>query len=137
MARWKVLLACVLGWATLSCAPQMQAGLANGPRLGGAGEPAEGNTDVIADGADSCGRDGQGSPLRGSVARCPSMTEPAPARDLVPTWLTSSRPTVAATWVQHFYVGWTCRHAPSSETSPAPVAWSRATPVAALECSPR
>jgi hypothetical protein len=132
--RWLVLTVCsiALAWG---CAPTVEGGLANGPRLGGSGLADEHIHDVISNGGDSCGRSPEHGPLRGRTPACPTIAHPF----VGPTWSPTVRGArgegLDVPWLKHFYIGWPCPK--SAEAADAkPVAWliSRPAPSA---CSAR
>jgi hypothetical protein len=133
--RWLVLTVC---WIPLvsGCAPAVQVGLANGPRLGGSGLGDEGIQDVVANGGDSCGRSLERGPLRGRVPPCPTIAHPF----VGPTWSPAVRGAkgegLDVPWLKHFYEGWPC----AQSTKPAetkPVAWALSGPLPTPACHSR
>ncbi|MBV9950279.1 MAG: hypothetical protein JOZ69_25795 [Myxococcales bacterium] len=115
MSRWLVLTvsSMVLG----GCAPSIQGGLANAPRLGGTGLADERVSDVISNGGDACGRYAEQGPLRYQVPACPgaprqggvaSSTWPVPARRAPGNAL-------VVPWLVHYYVQPSCKPALPSD----------------------
>jgi hypothetical protein len=126
MSGWRVLTACAIGWLTVGCAPSVQPGLSNAPRLGGAAASEERVSDVVSNGGDSCGRWAEQGPLRYRMPPCPSAAHPAASMWL----LTSSTapvqpPAVVVPWLQHFYTQWSCSR-PSTGRDARTLAWASA-----------
>src|SRR5215472_5354498 len=95
-----------LALAGLTCACSVQAGLANGPKLGGTSNADPRVHDAIANGPDSCGRALDPGPLRNRVVPCPRVSAP---RSQPMTFAPSSESSAIVTpWVEHFYWRWPC-----------------------------
>jgi hypothetical protein len=109
MSRWPVLIALSFGFsaAALGCAPTVQPGLANAPRLGGTGLADERTHDVVSNGQDGCSGHGEHGPLRGRVPPCPAVAHPVASTMLLPA-KGSNDPSMVEPWLEHFYVGWPC-----------------------------
>jgi hypothetical protein len=146
MSRWLVLAVPSIALGALGCGSSLQnaarsvrqnvtsvqVGLANAPNLGGSpmaegrsgGVVANGVTDVIANGDESCGRYAENGVLWNQWPACPKATPAHPAA-AVPVSRSGddvSRGLVQP-WVNHFYAGWPCAgatsHAPPVDTSVA------------------
>jgi hypothetical protein len=121
MSKWPML--AVLAIVLLAgCAPSVEAGLANAPRLGGSAD--ERVHDVISNGGDSCGRYAEYGPLRYRIPPCPVAAHPIVSAKLpAPVAGSKTDDGFAAPWLQHFYVGWPCQ-APVISVSDKTVACS-------------
>ena len=107
MSRWLWLTAfCLAPW-TGGCAPSLQPGLANAPRLGGTQLADERVSDVISNGNDSCARNVGPGPLRGRVPPCPT-THPTRWAVAPSSSATGAGESLVVPWVDHFYSGWPC-----------------------------
>lgn len=107
MSRWPMLAVLVLG-TSAGCAPSIEAGLANAPRLGGSGDDRV--HDVISNGGDSCGRYAEQGHLRGHIPPCPVAAHPvAWANTRSATDRAKADDGLVVPWLQHFYVGWPCQ----------------------------
>jgi hypothetical protein len=113
MSRWPMLAVLVIVLLA-GCAPSMEVGLANAPRLGGSGDDRV--HDVVSNGGDSCGRYAEYGPLRGRIPPCPAvaahpvasvMPPPAPGQTKA-----AAEEGLVIPWLQHFYVGWPCQAPP-------------------------
>jgi hypothetical protein len=117
----------------VGCAPSVTPGLVNAPQLGGGAIADERHGDVVANGADACGRDAEHGALRGQWPPCPTV-ERAPAVTDFTVKSRSNGGGLVVPWLQHFYVRWPC----DSDGLPGPgekvrtVAW--ATPASAVAC---
>jgi hypothetical protein len=122
MSRWLVLT--VPSIALLAgCAPPVEFGLANGPRLGGnvlADEPVH---DVISDGSDACGRFAEYGPLRGRMLACATVAHPVVGATLLPVAAGGKGEGLVVPWLKHFYVGWPCPH-PAASPPVKTLAWT-------------
>jgi hypothetical protein len=116
MHRWSFFSVVSIAFASFGCSASVEPGLANAPRLGGTGLADESVHDVIANGADSCGRHAERGPLRYRVPPCPTVTSGSASTSPIAAPGVASE-NVAVPWLQHFYVGWPCAH-------PAPVSVS-------------
>jgi hypothetical protein len=126
MKKWLVLSVCASAWMSLGCSSSVQGGLANAPGLGGQAHPDDRIADVIANGRDSCSRQGNDGPLRYRVPPCETEVRPA-ASDLVPPWLVNGGQSMVLPWLEHFYTGWPCRHPAGQGQDARPVAWAAPT----------
>ena len=106
MSRWPVLTVpaiVLLG----GCAPSVEAGLANAPRLGGSTDDRV--HDSISNGGDSCGRYAEHGPLRGRIPPCLVVVHPVEGVALAPPVASGkAEEGLVVPWLQHFYVGWPC-----------------------------
>jgi hypothetical protein len=128
MKRWLVLTVpslVLLG----GCAPSVEAGLANAPRLGDSAVADDRPHDVIANGGDSCGRYAERGPLVGRIPACGTPVHPVVRATLLPP-APGREEGVVVRWLQHFYLGWPCPRSPTA-AAPKTVAWSAAVPVTA------
>ena len=129
MSRWLTLTVFSTASTLFGCAPALQPGLANAPRLGGTGLADEGIRDVVSNGDDACGRHVEHGPLRNRVPPCPTIAQPVAG---VPQPLVGAprSESLVLPWLRHFYTGWPCAHpvvAPEAKT----VAWAASQPPAA------
>lgn len=122
MSRWPVL--AVSSIALLEgCTASVEAGLANGPRLGGSGIADERVHDVISNGVDSCGRFATHGALRGRTPACATVTHPVAGATLLPAAAGSKGEGLVGPWLKHFYVGWPCQH-PATSAEVKTLAWA-------------
>jgi hypothetical protein len=134
MSRWSWLTAfCFAPWI-VGCAPSLQPGLANAPRLGGTQLADERVSDAVSNGGDSCGRNADPGPLRGRWPPCPTTHSMAGA-----AFAPSSAPSgsFVVPWLEHFYSGWPCArgsmaNVASSGHTPPWVTTAPPTPVCTL-----
>jgi hypothetical protein len=121
MSRWLVLTVLSTATAMLGCAPSLQAGLANGPRLGGTGLADERIHDVVSNGDDGCGRHAEHGPLRNRMPPCSTIAQPVTG---TMRWTVGAggNESLVLPWVQHFYRGWPCAHPVLAPEAKA-VAW--------------
>jgi hypothetical protein len=126
MPRWPVLT--VSSIALLAgCAPSVQAGLANGPRLGGTRPADEHIHDVISNNGDSCSGFTEHGSLRGRVPACATVTHPVARATFLRTATDGKSDGLVVPWLKHFYVGWPCPH-PAASPHVRRLAWVTATP---------
>jgi hypothetical protein len=86
------------------CAPSIEPGLANAPRVGGVQTADERVHDVVSNGGDSCGRTAEQSPLRVRWPACPTVPHPLAASFFVSG--PSGNQSLVRPWLEHFYVDW-------------------------------
>jgi hypothetical protein len=122
MSRWLWLTAfCLAPW-TGGCAPSLQPGLANAPRLGGTQLADERVSDVISNGNDSCARNVGPGPLRGRVSPCPT-THPTRWAVAPSSSATGAGESLVVPWVDHFYSGWPCPRTTVASSTQRTPAW--------------
>jgi hypothetical protein len=132
MSRWPVLAMLSVGSLLAGCAPAaVHPGLANAPRLGGSAIADERVHDVISNGDDACGRNGEHGVLRGRLPPCPGVTHPIAATWLAPS-AAAKDDSLVLPWLEHFYAGWPCPRTRAPE--PRSLAWNP--PVATVCATP-
>jgi hypothetical protein len=97
-----------IGSTLLGCAPSLQPGLANAPRLGGTGLTDERMRDVIANGDDACSRQAEHGLLSNRIPPCPPAVGPAIGTEFSAKAATND--SLVLPWLRHFYTGWPCAH---------------------------
>jgi hypothetical protein len=129
MSRWWVLAVTSVAFSAIGCgsslkdAASVQVGLSNAPNLGGSpqaegrasGVVANGVTDVVANGSESCGRYAESGVLWNQWPACPKPT-PYHGNQTATAAPTANDPThgLVQPWLNHFYTGWPCAEASGS-----------------------